>query len=120
MPSTTAPDPDFTPLRAALARARDQGRTYPTALRAQVVEVVRQQQHRGSSAWAVARSLGVSPPTVLGWLRKAPTASPFVPVLVRDVAMPDAASYRLVLPGGACVPGLSLDDVAALCRKVAS
>ena len=120
MPSITPPDLDLTPLRAALARARDQGRSYPSALRAQVVQVVRQRQQQGGSAWAVARSLGVSPPTVLGWLRKAPTASPFVPVLVRDVERPDAASYRLVLPGGASVPGLSLDDIAALCRKVAS
>jgi hypothetical protein len=120
MPSITAPDLDLTPLRAALARARDQDRTYPAALRAQVVQVVRQQQQRGGSAWAVARSLGLTPPTVLGWLRKAPPESPFIPVVVRDVARPDVASYRLVLPGGASVLGLSLDDIAALCRKVAS
>src|SRR4051812_34036727 len=110
MLSISGPDLDLAPLRAALARARDQGRTYPTPLRAQVVQVVRQQQQRGGSAWAVARSLGLTPPTVLGWLRAAPPESPFLPVVLRDVERPDAAFYRLVLPGGASVPGLSLDD----------
>lgn len=120
MPSITAPDLDTDRLRVALARTRDEDRTYPTALRAQVVQFVRLQQERGRSACAVAQSLGLAPTTVLGWLRHAPPASPFVPVVVRDVERFDAASYCLLLPGGARVPGLSLDDVAALCRKVAS
>ena len=120
MPTTATPDLDVDPLRAALVRARNQGRAYPIGLRAQVVQLVRQQQQRGGSAWAVAQSLGLAPTTVLGWLRDAPATSPFVAVVVRDIERLDAASYCLVLPGGARVPGLSLDDIAALCRKVAS
>lgn len=117
----TPPDLDLDALRAALAHAREQGRTYPPALRTQVLQLVRQQQQRGGSVWAVARDLGLAVTTVLAWLRRAPAASTFVPVVVRDAPRSDtAASFCLVLPGGARVGGLSLDDVAALCRKVAS
>ena len=119
MSSTSPPDVDLERLRATLARAREHGRTYPPALRARVLQLVRQQQQCGGSAWAVAKALGLAPPTVLAWLRHAPP--PFVPIVVREAEpSASAASFCLVLPGGARVAGLSLDDVAALCRKVAS
>jgi hypothetical protein len=116
---TSSPDLDFDALRADLARARHQGRTYPPALRAQVLRLVREQQQRGSSAWAVARELGLVPTTVLNWLRRDGSPSSFVPVVVQGADRLEDASFCLLLPGGARVPGLSLDDIAVLCRKVA-
>ena len=106
-------------LRAALARARDQGRVYPPALREQVVGFVLQRQRQADSVWAAAKELGLPLTTLQAWLRAAPAPSPFLPVLVRDRPRADSP-LSLLLPGGARVEGLSLDEVAALCRQVGS
>ena len=108
-------------LRAALAEARKQGRAYPPALRARALRVVERAQGEGHSPCAMANALGVAATTLLTWQRAAPAASPFLPVLVRELpAPPPPAAFSLVLPGGVRVEGLSLDDLAALCRKVGS
>ena len=106
-------------LRAALSRARDNERTYPAALRNQVLQLAQQRQRDGGSVCALATDLGLAPTTVLGWLRGAPVASPFLPVVIRD-SHAAGSTLSLLLPGGARVEGLSLEDVVALCRKASS
>jgi hypothetical protein len=108
-------------LRAALAEARRRhGRAYPAELRAQVLRLVDRAEWEGRSPCAMAKSLGLAPTTLLGWQRTAPATSPFLPVVVRDLPPAPRAALSLVLPSGVRVEGLSLDDVATLCRKVGS
>lgn len=106
-------------LRAALVRARAGRRSYPLALREQVVRLLEAREREGGSAWALAHDLGLALTTVLSWKHAMPAPSPFLPVVVRDDA-PSREGLSLVLPGGARVEGLSFDQIVVLCRRVGS
>lgn len=107
-------------LREALASARRLQRLYPLDLRQQATSVALSLGASFRSCSLVAKRLGLPPATLRSWLKSsAPPSSSFLPVVVRPSASAPA-SLALVLPGGARVEGLSLDDLAALCRKVSS
>ena len=116
MPSPASAD--IPHLRAALAAARAQGGAYPPALRARALALVEALAAEGRSTWWAANALGLAVTTLVAWRRTTPVPSPFLPVVVRDVT--PVSTLCLVLPGGARVEGLSLDQVAVLCRQVGS
>jgi len=115
-------DPDVHALRIDLDAIRSQGPRfrYPPQLRLRVVSFARQRLRLGHSFWASAKLLSVAFTSLQKWLVEFPDESSFLPIVVRPDAGPSASSLALLLPGGARVEGLSLDDVASLCRKVAS
>ena len=115
------PDREVHTLRLALEAIRSHGSRfrYPPELRRRVVSLARQRLRLGHSFWASAQSLSLAFTSLQKWLAEFPDEPSFLPVVVRpDDTAPAALS--LLLPGGARVEGLSLDDVASLCRKVAS
>lgn len=110
---------DLSTLRDALASARRLQRIYPEHLRKQALAVARSLGASFRSCSLVAKQLGLPPATLRSWFKTAAPASPsFLPVIVRPTTA--TTSHTLVLPGGARVEGLSLDDLASLCRRVAS
>jgi hypothetical protein len=115
-------DRDVHALRLALDAIRSHGSRfrYPPTLRRRVVALARQRLRLGHSFWASAQLLSVAFTSLQKWLLEFPDEPSFLPVVVRPDTAPAASSLALLLPGGARVEGLSLDDVATLCRKVAS
>ena len=110
---------DLSALRDALASARRRQRLYPAPLREQSLAVARSLGASFRSCSLVAKPLGLPPATLRSWLKTSAPASPsFLPVVVRPTA--PATLHTLLLSGGVRVEGLSLDDLATLCRKVAS
>ena len=114
--------PDAAPLRAEIARFRSSHPhgLYPEPLRLKILAFARPHLLDGLSLWALTRSLGLTFTTLQKWLAADETpshASPFLPVLVRP-ALASSPPLSLVLPGGARVEGLSLDDLVTLCHKV--
>lgn len=110
---------DLAALRDALAAARRKQRLYPPDLRDQALAVAHSLGASFRSCSLVAKQLGLPPATLRSWLKTAAPSSPsFLPVVVRPAAL-TSTSHTLLLLGGARVEGLSLDDLASLCRKVA-
>jgi hypothetical protein len=103
-------------LRLALSAARKRSRLYPPHLRDAVLRLASGLDRSACSR--LAKQLDLPLATLRYWLDAAPAASSFLPVVVRSSA--PASLHTLLLPGGARVERLSLDDLAALCRKVAS
>lgn len=107
-------------LRKAITQSREQGRHYGPEVRAQVVGWIREEEREGRSVRQSARALGLVDGTVRYWMgQEVLSPAAFVPVVAEACA---AGSRRLalVLAGGARVEGLSLQDVAELCREVGS
>lgn len=72
---------------------------------------------KGVSVRSTAESLGLSYPTVLGWLRATPNG--FRSVAVKDpVSEPVTPALRLVTAEGHRVEGLSREDVAFLLQSL--
>lgn len=109
-------------LRSAVARVRrgrgSRSRRYPADLRRQIVTHVVSLRAEGVSVRSVAASLGLSYPTVLGWLQAEPKG--FRSVAVREPA-PESERpvLRLVTAQGHRVEGLSREDVAFLLQSLA-
>lgn len=114
-------DAELNSLLLALDAIRSAGPRflYPSDLRIRVVRFVRFRLRQGHTLWTSAKTLRLAFTTIQKWLADHPDAPSFLPVVVRP-AGPAPAALSLLLPGGARVEGLSLDDVASLCRKVAS
>lgn len=115
-------------LREQIERTEeDQGgrKVFAAALRDAVVELAHAWLASGQSRSALARRLGLNPATLAWWLhRHGPAASEAAVVrpvhLVEDGAPPRvAAGPRTVrLPSGACIEGLTLDEVLAVVRAL--
>ncbi len=108
-------------LRNAVARVRRrrkcQGRRYPADLRRQIVTYVVLGRSKGMSVRSTAASLGLSYPTLLGWLQATPNG--FRSVAVKEPAPePEAPALRLVTAQGHRVEGLSREDVAFLLQSL--
>ena len=104
-------------LRNAVTRIRrgrkPQGRRYPADLRQQIVAHVVSERSKGVSVRSIAESLGLSYPTLQGWLRAAPNG--FRSVAVKEAtAECETRAMRLVTAQGHRVEGLSREDVAFL------
>ncbi len=99
-------------------RRKSQGRRYPADLREQIVAHVVFEHSKGVSVRSTAMSLGLSYPTLLGWLQAEPSG--FRAVAVKG-SMPEreAPALRLVTAQGHRVEGLSREDVAFLLRSLA-
>ena len=109
-------------LRRAIAQIRRQrkrqARRYPADLRRGVIAHVVSEQARGISVRLTAESLGLSYPTVLGWLPNA--AKRFRAVAVKSSEPPGQTSaLSLVTAQGHRVEGLSREDVAFLLQSLA-
>ena len=108
-------------LRSAIARVchrREwQGRRYPGDLRRRIVVHVVAERSKGVSIRSTAASLGLSYPTLLGWLQAEPNGFRSVAVKTSE---PDPASpvLRLVTAQGHRVEGLTREDVAFLLRSL--
>ena len=109
-------------LRRAVARIRrrrgSRSRRYPADLRQQIVTHVVSSRSKGVSVRSTAESLGLSYPTVLGWLRAIPNG--FRSVAVKSsVSEPETPpALRLVTAQGHRVEGLSREDVAFLLQSL--
>jgi len=106
-------------LRAAVARVRrrrgSQSRRYPADLRQQVVAHAVSAKSRGVSVRSTAESLGLSYPTLRGWVQAEPNG--FRAVAVKEPE-PEASELRLVTAQGHRVEGLSREDVAFLLQSL--
>ena len=108
-------------LRNAVTRIRRggkaQGRRYPADLRQQIVAHVVSERSKGVSVRSSAGSLGLSYPTLQGWLQAAPKG--FRSVAVKE-ATPEreTRAMRLVTAQGHRVEGLSREDVAFLLQSL--
>ena len=108
-------------LRSAVGRAchrrKSQGRRYPDDLRRRIVAHVISERSKGVSVRSTAESLGLSYPTLQGWVQAAPKG-------FRSVAMKEATperetqAMRLVTAQGHRVEGLSREDVAFLLQSL--
>ncbi len=108
-------------LRNAVARVchrrKFQGRRYPNDLRRRIVAHVISERSKGVSVRSIAESLGLSYPTLQGWLQAAPKG-------FRSVAVKGAPPERetramhLVTAQGHRVEGLSREDVAFLLQSL--
>lgn len=108
-------------LRNAVARVRrrhgSQSRRYPADLREQIVTHVVSARSKGVSIRSTAESLGLSYPTLLGWLQAAPSG--FRSVAVKESTPERAApAMCLVTVQGHRVEGLSREDVAFLLQSL--
>jgi len=112
-------DPLLDSLRSSILAARKKSKLYPIHLRSSVLAWIRLPAQACLSTSALAKLLGLPTDTLRYWLAHPSPTSTFLPVVVRPSAPPPAA-LSLLLPGGARVDGLSLDDLAFLCRRMAS
>lgn len=108
-------------LRNAVVQVRrrrgSQSRRYPSDLRQQIVTHVVSARSRGVSVRSTAASLGLSYPTLLGWLQAAPNG--FRSVAVKEpTPEPEAHSLCLITAQGHRVEGLSREDVAFLLQSL--
>lgn len=108
-------------LRKAVARVGrgrgPRGRRYPEDLRRQIVSHTMAARSSGTSVRSTAASLGLSYPTLLGWLQAAPSG--FRSVAVKEpAAEPEGPRLRLVTAQGHRVEGLSREDVAYLLQSL--
>jgi transposase-like protein len=94
-----------------------QGRRYPADLRQQIVAHVVSARSKGVSVRSSAASLGLSYPTLQGWLQTAPKG--FRSVAVKE-ATPEreTRAMRLVTAQGHRVEGLNREDVAFLLQSL--
>ena len=98
-----------------------QGVRYPVAVRQTAVVLGRKQLRQGHSVSRIARELGISEPTLAGWLR---TRVPSVlrPVAVAPEAEPkgdDLGGLVLTTAHGVRVEGLDADTLIAVLRALA-
>jgi transposase-like protein len=108
-------------LRNAVTRVRRgrkfQGRRYPADLRREIVAHVVSERSKGVSVRSTATSLGLSYPTLLGWLQAEPNG--FRSVAMREpTAGRETAAMRLVTVQGHRVEGLGREDVAFLLQSL--
>lgn len=108
-------------LRLAVDRVRlrrgSRSRRYPADLRQQIVTHVVSLRSKGVSVRSTVASLGLSYPTVLGWLRATPNG--FRSVAVKEpVPERETSSLRLVTAQGHRVEGLSREDIAFLLQSL--
>jgi len=108
-------------LRDAVTRIRGcrkaQGRRYPADLRQQIVAHVVSERSKGVSVWSTAESLGLSYPTLQGWVQAGPRG--FRSVAVKETTPErETRAMRLVTAQGHRVEGLSREDVAFLLQSL--
>jgi hypothetical protein len=116
-------DPMASEIRALRRRIEQTGRNarghrrYGKKLRADVVAYAqRREEEAGLSQAAVARELGLSQKALWSWVRSFRQIA-MKPVEIVDDRPVEAKPKRtLVLPGGARVEGLEVDDVIALVK----
>lgn len=108
-------------LRRAIRQVQRRGdskrQRYGSVLRRAVVEYAQAAQSAGASIASVARALGLSSPTLYGWVQGAPRA--FRAVATKPASFVGAPSeLRLVTAQGHRVEGLSRDDLVVLLRAL--
>ena len=106
-------------LRGELAaHDRGRGKRYPEALRTRVTAWLRHQVARGAAIQAAAAVIALDSETARRWLRA--TTSPVTTLVpVEVVAAADAErTVSVVSPSGHRVDGLTLDEAAALLRRL--
>jgi len=102
-------------------------RAYRAELRADIAELARAWTSRGNTWSELARRLGISRYTLKCWMqprtRDAQRSARMRPVRVLDPesapAAPPTVTRSLVLPSGARVEGLTMDELITLARALA-
>ena len=94
-------------------------RSYGKPLRKRIVEATLAELDKGQPLTRVAAELGIRDQVLGGWVRKHRGPGAVRPVEVIDDSPPKAprGCLRMVLPGGAIVEGLSLDDISSLLHQ---
>ncbi len=92
------------------------GRRFPPELKAELAAFARSEAAAGVRVAEIARSLGVSAPSVRRWLDSAPTGTLVAVGTVELASRP----LRVTLPGGVIVEGLDVAGVAELSRALTS
>ncbi|MEM7156256.1 MAG: hypothetical protein AAF799_25610 [Myxococcota bacterium] len=128
-------DTELRTLRRRIADARPDARgrrRYGEELRRAVIEYAVRREESGDSQSEVARDLRLTQRTLWGWLRcrreaivkpvelveEAPDVEEAVDVEEAPSAELEPQTRVLILPSGAVIEGLSLDDVLALARTL--
>jgi hypothetical protein len=94
-----------------MVRAPGQGRPYAASDRARALEYASHRRRGGVGLVSIAKEIGVSPNTLVKWLR----ASRFEPVEVISV---ERGGHVVHGPCGTRIEGLSLDEIARLIRSL--
>ena len=114
-------------LKQAVARDRKgstcRGKAFNPKLRAQVVAHTQQRVQSGERLPAIAASMGIKYDTLRYWIegpspKRADKSSAFRPVRVTEGQPSAAAGVTLFGPGGTRIEGLSLEQAAALLRRM--
>ena len=122
-------DTELRTLRRRIADAQPDARgrrRYGEELRRAVIEYAVRREEDGDSQSEVARDLGLTQRTLWGWLQRRREAVMKPVELVEEAPdAEDAPSTELepqtrvlILPSGAVIEGLTLDDVLALARTL--
>lgn len=93
-------------------------RRYDGQLRVEIMEYVLRRESDGCCQAEVARELGLTQRTVWGWAQRTQQGLIKPVEIVDDERGSSSGGRTLVLPGGARIEGLSLDDVLALVRAL--
>lgn len=93
-------------------------RRYAGTLRARLTSHIHARVAAGDDLNAIARSLDISLPTVTKFAAR--PLSPLVPVRVMPVPRLPTGALTLRGPCGVVVEGLSLEDIADVCARLAS
>ena len=115
------PTESITELRTAIADVHEgrssQRRRYPVSLRLKIVAHVTSERSKGVSPRATAKTLGLSYPTLMGWLKN--QLKRFRSVAVKPASRPaESATLLLVTPQGHRIEGLDRETVAFLLRSL--
>lgn len=106
------------------AHKAHEARRYPKRLRVEILGYLQDRLDGGVPVSASARSLGLSAPTLYGWLRAARRRGEFRNVRVvsnrgQRLAFSPSTSVTLVSPQGYRVEGLDVASVSVLLRELA-
>jgi len=106
-------------LRTAIVVSRRTRRgPFSRELRERLIAHVHQARARGDSVETISLALGLCSKTVYGWLSKAkPSRLRQIQVVSERPTQPRGA-LLMRGPAGTCVEGLSVDDIAAIWRKL--
>lgn len=113
-------------LRGEIASAQGAGRLprYGRAVRERAVRLLAELQRRGETTWTVSAELGLSWQTLRRWELAAAagreSGAAFRPVAVTEEQPVAKPGFVLSGPGGVSVTGLTVTELAALLRSLAS
>jgi transposase-like protein len=105
------------------SKTKTGGRAYRAELRDDIVELTLAWTSHGNARSELARRLGISSETLKCWMqsrtRDAQRNARMRPVRVLDPEPPPTMARTLLLPSGARIEGLTMDELITLARALA-